>query len=114
MQTEATRATVAAPATIMLHGDIDRGAEGDVTTAYESVKGSAKDNLTLDFDDVTYINSTGIAVIVGLLAKARKDGLTVEAFGLTEHYRHVFEITRLADFMTIHEDGQARATGGAE
>lgn len=112
MQTEATRATVAAPATIVLHGDIDRGAEGDVTTAYDSIRGSANGTVTLDFDDVTYINSTGIAVIVGLLAKARADGLSVEAFGLTEHYRHVFEITRLADFMTIHGDGQAGTTGG--
>ncbi|MDQ3963821.1 MAG: STAS domain-containing protein [Actinomycetota bacterium] len=112
METEATRATVATPATIVLHGDIDRGAEGDVTVAYDTAKGSASGTLTLDFADVTYINSTGIAVIVGLLAKARQDGLTIHAYGLTDHYRHVFQITRLSDFMTIHADGRTQAAGG--
>ncbi|MDQ4065131.1 MAG: STAS domain-containing protein [Actinomycetota bacterium] len=111
MRTE-SHATVVASATITLHGDIDRAAEGDVTTAYDEAKVGANGQLTLDFGDVSYINSTGIAVIVGLLAKARKDGLTIEAYGLSDHYRHVFEITRLADFMTIHTDGIADAAGG--
>lgn len=113
MATEATRATVVAPATIALHGDIDRGAEADVSTAYEQVKSGANGSLTLDFGDVTYINSTGIAVIVGLLAKARQDGLSIEAYGLNDHYRRVFEITRLADFMTIHGNGIADVAGGS-
>ena len=35
------------------------------------------------------------------------------AYGLSDHYREIFEITRLADFMTItdNEDG---AVSGAE
>jgi len=40
-------------------------------------------------------------VIVGLLARARRNGQSLAARGLTEHYRQIFEITRLADFMTI-------------
>ncbi len=112
MDVEATRATVAGPGTIALHGEIDRGAEADVTGAYESAKEGAGTSVTLDFNDVSYINSTGIAVIVGILARARKDGIGIEARGLTDHYRHVFEVTRLADFMTIHTDGQVAATGG--
>ncbi|MFN2525208.1 MAG: STAS domain-containing protein [Actinomycetota bacterium] len=111
MEAEGTRATVVAPGTIRLQGDIDRGAETDVGAAYDGARENGAGTLTLDFTDVTYINSTGIAVIVGLLARARKDGVTVEALGLTDHYRHVFEITRLADFMTIRQDGQVQ-TGG--
>lgn len=114
MEAEVARATVGAPGTILLHGDIDRGAEPDVSVAYESARKEGPATLTLDFTDVSYINSTGIAVIVGVLARARKDGVTVEAYGLTDHYRHVFQVTRLADFMTIHEDGQVPATGGAQ
>jgi anti-anti-sigma factor len=114
MATEApSRATVVAPATIALHGDIYRGAEGDVTAAYEEARAGAHGTLTLEFADVSYINSTGIALIVGLLAKARQDGLAIEAYGLTDHYRHVFEITRLADFMTIHGNGITNVTGGS-
>jgi hypothetical protein len=28
----------------------------------------------------------------------------VRAFGLDEHYRKIFQITRIADFMAIYED----------
>ena len=37
----------------------------------------------------------------------------MKAFGLSDHYREIFEITRLADFMTIADDEQ-RAVSGAE
>jgi anti-anti-sigma regulatory factor len=41
---------------------------------------------------------------VQLLARARAAGVDVHAFGLTDHYRHIFEITRLADFVALHTD----------
>ena len=52
-------------------------------------------------------DSTGIAVIVGVLAKARAVDREIGAYGLTDHYREVFEITRLSDFMHIYEDATA-------
>ena len=48
---------------------------------------------------------TGIALVVRLLADARRDGRAVRARGLTEHYREIFRITRLCDLMTIVEEG---------
>ena len=50
---------------------------------------------------VDYINSTGIALIVRLLAEARRDHRVVIAEGLTDHYREIFRITRLSDYLTI-------------
>jgi len=86
---------------IELVGDIDRNAEEALDTAYSEVEQA--DSVVLDFTQVSYINSTGIAVIVGLLARARANGQSLTARGLSEHYRRIFEITRLADFMTIEE-----------
>ena len=37
-----------------------------------------------------------------------RDGIEVTAFGLSDHYREIFEITRLADFMTIADDETRR------
>jgi anti-anti-sigma factor len=53
---------------------------------------------------MTYMNSTGIALVVSLLAEARKKQIEVRACGLTDHYRHIFEVTRLADFMPMFDD----------
>jgi anti-anti-sigma factor len=90
---------------IELVGDIDRNAEAALAAAYVEVEETP--SVTLDFTGVSYINSTGIAVIVGLLAKARAAGQALAARGLSDHYRQIFEITRLADFMTIlDEEGQ--------
>ena len=43
-------------------------------------------------------------VIVQILARARAAGVSVHAFGLSDHYRHIFEITRLSDFVALHAD----------
>ena len=89
-------------AVIELSGDIDRDAEPALDAAYGQVE-QAK-SVVLDFAGVEYINSTGIAVIVGLLARARRNGQMLGARGLSEHYRQIFEITRLADFMQILDE----------
>jgi anti-anti-sigma factor len=102
----------AGTAVLDLVGDIDSGAEGPLQSAYdEAVSGSRA--VVLNFSRTEYINSTGIALIVALLAQARARAVDVTACGLSDHYREIFEITRLSDFMTIadNEDG---AIGGAE
>jgi anti-anti-sigma factor len=87
---------------IELRGDIDGSARVALTGAYDKAAGPG--TLLLDFSEVAYINSTGIALIVGLLARARSDQRPVTARGLSAHYREIFEITRLSDFMTILSD----------
>lgn len=92
---------------VELSGTVDRGAKEGMETAYEDAA-KVPGEIVLDFENVDFINSTGIAVIVGLLAMARAENREVGAVGLTDHYKEVFEITRLADFMHIYEDA---ATG---
>jgi anti-anti-sigma factor len=94
-------------AAIELVGDVDGRAEAALESAYAQVESA--DAVLLDFSRVPYINSTGIALVVGLLARARKNGQTLSAAGLTRHYREIFEITRLSDFMTIVDDGEEAA-----
>ena len=61
----------------------------------------------LDFAGVDYINSTGIALIVRLLAEARRDHREVRARGLSEHYQEIFRITRLSDYVTLEDEAVA-------
>ena len=76
--------------------------------------------IVLDFTDVGYINSTGIALIVRLLADGRRDRREVRAFGLSPHYAEIFELTRLSDYLHIFADAAGatatpagQTTGGA-
>jgi anti-anti-sigma factor len=99
-------------AVIDLSGDVNSSAEAALSAGYDEAEVGGGD-IALNFVDVDYINSTGIALIVGLLARARTSGISIRAFGLSDHYRGIFEITRLSDFMTIteDEDGAVGAVG---
>lgn len=88
---------------IDIAGDLD----GDAADALQAAYGEAADGahrLILNFEGLVYMNSTGIALVVELLGRARSAKLPVHAYGLSDHYRHIFDITRLSDFVALHED----------
>ena len=93
-----------AEAVFELRGEINVTADEALSTAYAEL-GEGDRRVVLDFGGVSYINSTGIALIVRLLAESRRDRRDVVAIGLSEHYREIFRITRLSDYMTI-ADGE--------
>lgn len=92
---------------VRMRGDLDGQADDALDGAYRAAAERGAGRLTLDFGDVGYINSTGIALVVRLLAEARRDARAVRAVGLTPHYREIFRITRLSDFMDIVEGDAA-------
>ncbi len=94
-------------AVIDLAGDVNSSAESALNAAYADAANRATGAVGLNFEHADYINSTGIALIVGLLAQARANGIEVKAYGLSDHYREIFEITRLSDFITIEGNDHA-------
>lgn len=99
-------------ATIDLVGEINSFAEARMNAVYSEAESLDPAKVILNFTRVDYINSTGIALIVGLLARARKSRRQVVVFGLSDHYVEIFQITRLADFMTIYPDEASALSGG--
>ncbi len=96
-------------AIVHLSGELNGSAEGPLNDAYDAITDVS--TVILNFGDVQYINSTGIAVIVGVLGRARREGKSIVACGLMDHYKEIFQITRLADFMNIYPD-EASAVAG--
>ena len=90
-----------------LHGEIDALADDGLNVAYMRAVEHNPAVVMLNFSDVDYINSKGIALIVGLLAQARKKGRKLITYGLSPHYVEIFNITRLSDFMHNYTDEQA-------
>src|SRR5688572_13473498 len=88
-------------AVLDLHGDVDGQADEALNAAYDGAISANPQRVLLNFADVSYINSTGIALIVGLLAEARGSSRTILACGLTDHYKDIFEITRISDHIQI-------------
>lgn len=113
MSFEANVRTTDNVAILELHGEIAGSAEETLIAAHDEAVAGRPAVVVLNFDDVSYINSTGIALIVGLLADARKAGRTLSACGLSDHYKEIFEITRIADFVSVFDDEQS-AVGAAK
>jgi anti-sigma B factor antagonist len=101
-------------AIVELHGEINAGAEARLNAAYSQAEQQDPEVILLNFERVDYINSTGIALIVGLLARARKSQRRLVACGLSEHYREIFEITRLIDYMPLFADEPSALTTRVE
>lgn len=92
---------------IDLHGEVNGTVEAQLNAAFDQAEAARPQTIVLNFTDVDYINSTGIALIVGLLSRARKAKRQLTVFGLSAHYMELFNITRLADFMHIYPDEES-------
>jgi anti-anti-sigma factor len=91
-------------AIIDLFGSMNALADDVLSKAFEEAARFNPNTILLNFSAVDYINSTGIALIVELLAKARKNQWEVGVFGLSDHYLQIFRLTRLSDFMEIYQN----------
>ena len=90
-----------------LRGEINDFAQEALDAAYSEAESNDPEAILLNFEEIDYINSTGIALIVGLLAKARVSKRRLLAYGLSDHYVEIFEITRLSDFMSVFPDEES-------
>jgi anti-sigma B factor antagonist len=91
-------------AIIDLTGEINAFADQELNDVYTQAETYGTSTIVLNFRNISYINSTGIALIVGLLSRARKSGRQLAVFGLSEHFREIFQITRLSDFISVYPD----------
>ena len=62
----------------------------------------------LNFAGLDYMNSGGIGMLVTLLVRANRRSQQLLAFGLSDHYRQIFELTRLDEAISIHDTERPR------
>ena len=91
-----------------LSGDLDARAREPLAAAWSAAE-QGGGTVVLDFSGLRYMNSTGIALVVEILARARAARRDLHARGLSPHYRQIFEITRLSDFITLDDPAAGAA-----
>jgi anti-sigma B factor antagonist len=101
-----------AVAVLDIQGDITSESEEALGEAYaEGAEGSTR-AVILNFSGLEYMNSGGIGLLVTLLVRANRAKQKLLAYGLTEHYRQIFELTRLDEAIGIY-DTEAEAVAAA-
>lgn len=96
-----------------IHGEINGAAEPALMDAYNKACANGSRNILMNFTDLEYMNSSGIGLIVTLLIRARRQNQRLMAYGLNEHYRQIFELTRLNEAIAIY-DNESQALRAAE
>ena len=106
MPEAATRFEVREPSArtrvIDIQGDITAASEDVLMEAYARASDDAVKAIILGFTGLDYMNSGGIGLLVTLLVRAQRQHQRVLAYGLSEHYRQIFELTRLDEAIGIY------------
>lgn len=102
------------PASVVdIKGDVTAASEDVLMAAYQEA-GEVK-AIVLNFGGLDYMNSGGIGLLVTLLVRANRRSQQLLAYGLSDHYRQIFELTRLDEAVGIHDtEAAALEAAGAE
>jgi anti-sigma B factor antagonist len=98
---------------IDIEGEVTAFAEQVLSEAYGQASANGARAIVLNFRGLDYMNSSGIGLLVTILIRAKRQGQKLLAYGLNEHYRHIFELTRLNEAIHLY-DSEADALAGAK
>jgi anti-sigma B factor antagonist len=91
-------------AVVDIRGDVTSASEQALMDAFTTAAANGTTTtVVLNFTELEYMNSGGIGMLVTLLVRANRQGQRMLAYGLTDHYRQIFELTRLDEAIAIHD-----------
>ncbi|MFQ5863836.1 MAG: STAS domain-containing protein [bacterium] len=94
-----------------ISGEVTSFSEKAIQDAYEKFTTDGLKKIGLNFEHVPYINSAGMAIIIGILTQSRKRGQTLRAWGLSEHFQKIFGMVGITKYMN-HFGSEAEALEG--
>ena len=87
---------------IDIEGEVNSLSETGLTEAYARAVADGTRSILFNFSKMTYLNSLGIGMLVVLLIRGQREAKNIGGFGLSEHYRKIFELTRLDNVIPIY------------
>jgi anti-sigma B factor antagonist len=88
---------------IDIKGELTAFSEDVLMAAYNQASDGGARSIVLNFEDLEYMNSSGIGLLVTLLIRVNREKQRLLTYGLSEHYQNIFQITRLDDAIGIYE-----------
>ncbi len=98
---------------IDIQGEVTAFAENVLMDAYTQASRPTTRIFILNFSGLEYMNSSGIGLLVTLLIRINRQKQRLLVYGLNDHYRHIFELTRLSDAIKIF-DSETQALAALE
>jgi anti-sigma B factor antagonist len=98
---------------IDIQGEVSAFAEDTLMEASAEASTPTTRAIILNFSGLEYMNSSGIGLLVTLLIRVNRQKQHLMAFGLSDHYRRIFELTRLNEAIGIY-DSEADVLAAAQ
>jgi anti-sigma B factor antagonist len=93
---------------LKINGDVDLYSSPQLRKQILALANKKNCRILIDFLDVTYMDSSGVATLVEALQLTKKNGGKLRLFNLGQPIRDVFELSRLDRVFEIYDDeGQA-------
>jgi len=103
--------TAARPTVIPLEGEIDLHVSPRIAATLIAAVKEKPRHLIVDLAKVSYIDSSGLAVLIEAMQSVEKYGGRFALVGLQENVKPIFEIARLDQVFRIFPDVDAAASG---
>lgn len=87
---------------IDLAGDVTTFAEDAINQAYQNASADGAHNIVFKFRETDYINSAGIAILIGILTEARKRDQRLIMTGLSSHFQKIFRMVGLTQYADLY------------
>jgi len=87
---------------IDLVGDVTTFAEDAINQAYQSASADGATNIIFNFRENDYINSAGIAILIGVVTEARKKDQKLLMTGLSVHFQKIFRMVGLTQYADLY------------
>lgn len=91
-------------AIINLAGDVTTFAERAINDAYKEVSGDGHNNIIFNFRENDYINSAGIAILIGVVTEARKKNQRLMMAMPSSHFQKIFRMVGLTQYADIYSN----------
>jgi anti-anti-sigma factor len=86
---------------IAIKGDVTANTGEAIEKAYHQVSQDGAKRILLCFDKGSYINSGGIAILIGIAAESRENAQTIRMTGLSDHFKKIFHMMGLTKYTEI-------------
>ena len=90
-----------------IKGDVTAPTGQPIEDAYNQVTAAGAKKILVTFASDCYINSGGIAILIGVLSQSRKMGQAVRMTGLSSHFQKIFTMVGLTKHAQIHPSEEA-------
>ena len=87
---------------IDLVGDVTTFAEDAINQAYQTASADGATNIIFNFRENDYINSAGIAILIGVVTEARKKDQKLLLTGLSVHFQKIFRMVGLTQYADLY------------